>query len=169
MKYVLVISYTLSKKNENIDYKTYSIIIEDLGIIKTSIDEMIDRCSEKLKLKHNNTTVSQVSSGDYTINNIIHFDSEELDKSIIKKSFDEWMSEKGPEFEKMMARLRGIYKQKGIDFDMYMDTNTIDDYIIIGVFPPDEEIYGVADFNKKTKKWSIDDAEIKRSFSAFEE
>lgn len=168
IKYVVTIQYKLSSKNEDINYKTYSNMIEDLGIIKTSIDEMMDRCSEKLKITHNNTTITPTTSSDCVISNIIHFDTEELDKSVIKKAFDEWMSDRGPEFDKMLKELRNIYKQRSIDFDMYMDTNDVDDYILIGVFPPDEELYGVAEFDKKTKKWSIDRAEINASILAFD-
>lgn len=169
IKYLLTIRYTLSRGREDINYKTYSTIVEDLRIIKMSIDEMIDRCSEKLKLSHNNTVVSPISNGDVTIDHIIHFNSEEIDKSMIKKSFDEWSSERGPEFEEMIKKLRKIYDERGIDFDMYMDTNDSDEYILVGVFLPDEELYGVAQFNKLTKEWDIDMAEVTASFRGFDD
>lgn len=169
IKYVLTIRYTLSRGREDINYKTYSTIVEDLGVVKMSIDEMIDRCSEKLKLSHNNTVVSTISNGDVAIDNIIHFNSDEIDKSIIKKSFDEWSSERGPEFEEMLKKLRRIYDERGIDFDTHMDTNDSDEYILVGVFPPDEELYGVGEFNKVTKKWTIDMSEIMASFRSFDD
>lgn len=169
IRYNLIIRYTLSRKNEDINYKTYSTIVEDLGLIKISIDEMIDRCSEKLKLIHNNTNVSTLSNGDITINNIIYLNGDEIDKSIIKKAFDEWASEfKSLEFKEMLEKLRKIYDEKDIDFDSYMDTNDTDNYIMVGVFAPDEELYGVGEFNKVTKKWTIDMSEIMASFRSFE-
>lgn len=169
IKYVLKIRYILDRKGENINYKTYSKIVEDLGIIKMSIDEMIDRCSEKLRLSHNNVVISHISNGDVTIYHTIYFDSEEIDKYMIKKSFDEWLSGRGPEFEEMIKELRKIYDKRGIDFDMYKDINDFDEYILVGFFAPDGELYTVAQFNKLTKEWDIDMSELTASFRVFDE
>jgi hypothetical protein len=169
IKYVIIITYPISNRGQDINYEEWSKKLDNLNTIKLCIDEMIDRCSEKVKLSHNNTTIGSSTNSDSRLVHIIHFDSDPLEVSDIKKAFDAWNSDKGPEFEKMMDKLRGIYKSRNIDFDMYMDTSDADDYILIGVFPPDEELYGVAEFNKSTKKWNIDMTEVTSSFRGFDE
>lgn len=41
----------------------------------------------------------------------------------------------------MIKRLRKIYDERGIKFDVYMDTNDSDEYILVGVFTQDGGLY----------------------------
>ena len=74
-----------------------------------------------------------------------------------------------------MKKLRDIYREEGIDFDRYMDTNADamgitddEEYIQVGVFLGDD-LYGVASYNTKTKRFTIDENEISDSVSAYRE
>ena len=74
-----------------------------------------------------------------------------------------------------LKQLRNIYREEGIDFDRYMDTNTDamgmatdEEYIQVGVFMGDD-LYGVASYNTKTKRFIIDENEISDSINAYRE
>ena len=65
-----------------------------------------------------------------------------------------------------MKKLREIYRKKDIDFDRYMDTTDMDEYIQVGMFIADD-LYGVASYNTETKQFTIDEDEVATSIDDY--
>ena len=155
--YLLRISYTLKKKGKLEDfYKSQ----QDLNTISISIQEMIDRVSEIVELKSNKYTVED-------FNGLIKYQFEIQFKSDInlqelKNSYDDYKKNSQfntPEFNAGMKKITDYYLKRNIDPSEYLDTTDSEDYILVG-FITDYDLYGIADYNIKTKKFSIDWGEI---------
>lgn len=86
----------------------------------------------------------------------------------MKDIFNTYNTSQDKEYLDGLKQLRNIYREEGIDFDRYMDTTDMDEYIQIGVFMG-EDLYGVASYNTETKQFSIDDDEIVSSVNAYRE
>lgn len=163
MLYVCQIQYILIPGKNN-----FNKLVDNLNTIKISIEEMIDRVeSEGLKLESSDYWVDK-TTGHERINNSfsISFLGEEIDTQELKKSFEEYDKFNDKEYLEGLRRLRAVYDNEGIDFDRYMDTTDDNEYIMIGLFIH-EDLYGVASYNKATKRFSIDEEEINNSIEAY--
>ena len=105
----------------------------------------------------------------------ISFISDEISTEELKDTFDIYNTSQDKEYLEGLKKLRDIYREEGIDFDRYMDTNADamgitddEEYIQVGVFLGDD-LYGVASYNTKTKRFTIDENEISDSISAYRE
>jgi len=160
IQYTVMIDYWFMIPDKH-NFSKFSNQLEQLNTIKNSIDEMIDRVSDKVKLDKNEVT----STGKFIF--VIGF-TQEIDNNELLNAYDEWEKYTGPEYQAGIERLRKIYKNAQsyvvgagpIDLDKHIDTNTGDGYILIGFFGDDEELYGIAQFDKETKRFVIDKEEI---------
>lgn len=148
----------------------FNKVLDNLNTIKISVDEMIDRVeAEELKLEKNEYWLDKTTGHERVIHTFsISFISDEISTEELKNIFDIYNTSQDKEYLDGLKQLRNIYREEGIDFDRYMDTNEIDEYTQIGVFIGDD-IYGVASYNTKTKQFTIDENEISDSVSAYRE
>lgn len=160
MQYTVMIEYWFLTPDKH-DFNKFSNQLEHLNTIKNSIEEMIDRVSDKVKLDKNEVT----STGKLTF--VIGF-TQEINNEELSKSFNIWHNYTGEEYQEGIQKLRKMYKNaqayvvgaRPIDLDKYMDTNDADEYILIGFFADDEELYGIGQFDKETKEFVIDKHEV---------
>lgn len=172
--YSCLIQYNIkSGKND------FNKVIDSLNTINISIDEMISRAESKgLKVKDNTYIVTPLAAGhpdsvDKTKESINHkffitFLSDEIDTKELKDTYNKYFSTKDKEYLEGLEKLRDIYSKKGIDFDEYMDTIDNEEFILIGMFIGDD-LYGVGEYNKETKQFTIDDDEINYSVESYRE
>ena len=148
----------------------FNKVLDNLNTIKISVEEMIDRVeSEGLKLDRNVYDVDKTTGHERVIHTFtISFISDEISTKELKDTFDIYKKSQDKEYLDGLKRLRQIYREEGIDFDRYMDTTDMDEYIQIGMFIG-EDLYGVASYNTETKQFSIDSDEISDSISAYRE
>ena len=148
----------------------FNKVLDNLNTIKISIDEMIDRVEEEgLKLESNVYDVDKTTGHERVIHAFsISFISNEISTEELKDTFNTYKSSKDKEYLDGLKRLRQIYREEGIDFDRYMDTTDMDEYIQVGMFIG-EDLYGVASYNTETKQFTIDEDEISDSVDAYRE
>jgi hypothetical protein len=148
----------------------FNKVLDNLNTIKISVEEMIDRVeSEGVKLDRNVYDVDKTTGHERVIHTFtISFISDEISTKELKDTFDIYKTSQDKEYLDGLKQLRNIYREEGIDFDRYMDTTDMDEYIQIGVFMG-EDLYGVASYNTETKQFSIDDDEIVSSVNAYRE
>ena len=155
----------------------FNKVLDNLNTIKISVDEMIDRVeAEELKLEKNEYWLDKTTGHERVIHTFsISFISDEISTEELKDTFDIYNTSQDKEYLEGLKKLRDIYREEGIDFDRYMDTNADamgitddEEYIQVGVFLGDD-LYGVASYNTKTKRFSIDENEISDSISAYRE
>jgi hypothetical protein len=148
----------------------FNKVLDNLNTIKISVDEMIDRVeAEELKLEKNEYWLDKTTGHERVIHTFsISFISDEINTEELKNTFDIYNTSQDKEYLDGLKQLRNIYREEGIDFDRYMDTTDMDEYIEVGVFIGDD-LYGVASYNTKTKRFSIDENEISDSVSAYRE
>ena len=148
----------------------FNKILDNLNTIKISVEEMIDRVeSEGLKLENNEYWLDKTTGHERVIHTFsISFISNEISTKELKDTFDIYKTSQDKEYLDGLKRLRQIYREEGIDFDRYMDTTDMDEYVQIGVFIG-EDLYGVASYNTETKQFSIDEDEIANSIDAYRE
>jgi hypothetical protein len=148
----------------------FNKVLDNLNTIKISIDEMIDRVEEEgLKLESNVYDVDKTTGHERVIHAFsISFISNEISTEELKDVFNSYNTTKDKEYLEGLKRLRDIYREKGIDFNRYMDTTEDDEYILVGVFIG-EDLYGVASYNTRTKQFTIDEDEIHDSVDAYRE
>jgi hypothetical protein len=148
----------------------FNKVLDNLNTIKISVEEMIDRVeSEGLKIDRNVYDVDKTTGHERVIHTFtISFISDEISTKELKDTFDIYKKSQDKEYLDGLKKLRNIYREEGIDFDRYMDTTDMDEYIQIGMFIG-EDLYGVASYNTETKQFSIDSDEISDSISAYRE
>ena len=155
----------------------FNKVLDNLNTIKISVDEMIDRVeAEELKLEKNEYWLDKTTGHERVIHTFsISFISDEISTEELKDTFDIYNTSQDKEYLEGLKKLRDIYREEGIDFDRYMDTNADamgitddEEYIQVGVFLGDD-LYGVASYNTKTKRFTIDENEISDSISAYRE
>jgi hypothetical protein len=155
----------------------FNKVLDNLNTIKISVEEMIDRVeSEGLKLENNEYWLDKTTGHERVIHTFsISFISDEISTEELKDIFNIYNTSQDKEYLDGLKRLRQIYREEGIDFDRYMDTNTDamgmpadEEYIQVGVFLGDD-LYGVASYNTKTKQFTIDEDEIFHSVRAYRE
>ena len=148
----------------------FNKVLDNLNTIKISVEEMIDRVeSEGLKLDRNVYDVDKTTGHERVIHTFtISFISDEISTKELKDTFDIYKTSQDKEYLDGLKQLRNIYREEGIDFDRYMDTTDMDEYIQIGMFIG-EDLYGVASYNTETKQFSIDEDEIANSIDAYRE
>ena len=171
IRYMLTIKYDLpteDSKLENLFKK-----IDELEEIKTSIEEMKGRVSDKVTLVWDKAhfepteTSRSISIKNFKFNFSLHFDGEVINDKL-KPYFDKYKSYIGPNYEKMMRQLRAFYDTYDIEFDKHF--NVLDDEadtIRVGVFPPSGDLYHVADYYKSTDKYKIYHEYLTDSLSDF--
>ena len=148
----------------------FNKILDNLNTIKISIDEMIDRVEEEgLKLENNVYDVDKTTGHERVVHTFsISFISNEISTEELKDVFNSYNTTKDKEYLEGLERLRGIYREKGIDFNRYMDTTDDNELILIGMFVGDD-IYGVASYNTITKQFIIDENEIEETVNIYRE
>jgi hypothetical protein len=163
--YTCQIQYSLIPGKNNFDK-----VLDNLNTIKISIDEMIDRVEEEgLKLESNVYDVDKTTGHERVIHTFsISFISNEISTEELKHVFNSYNTTKDKEYLEGLKKLRNIYRVEGIDFDRYMDTTDMDEYIQVGMFIG-EDLYGVASYNTRTKQFTFDEDEILDSVSAYRE
>ena len=175
-KYKLL--YTCQIKYSLIPGKNdFNKVLDNLNTIKISVEEMIDRVeAEELKLEKNEYWLDKTTGHERVIHTFsISFISDEISTEELKDIFNTYNTSQDKEYLDGLKQLRNIYREEGIDFDRYMDTNTDamgmatdEEYIQVGVFMGDD-LYGVASYNTKTKRFIIDENEISDSINAYRE
>jgi len=169
IKYMILIVY---KQKPNYTFDDFSNIIDDLSVVRMSIQEMIDRSGESgLELDHNKVLVEPISSknnsGDASHTTFYtHFLGEVISDKL-KVFYDKWDVSIGDQYKDMLTKLRAFYKTYDIDFDEFYDTMDDDENISIGVFPPNEELHHVATYHKNTNEYNIYHDELKDSLESF--
>lgn len=148
----------------------FNKVLDNLNTIKISVDEMIDRVeAEGLKLEKNEYWLDKTTGHERVIHTFsISFISNEISTEELKNIFDIYNTSQDKEYLEGLKKLRDIYREEGIDFDRYMDTNDDDEYIQVGVFMGDD-LYGVAAYNTETKRFTIDEDEIVASVNTYRE
>jgi len=148
----------------------FNKVLDNLNTIKISIDEMIDRVEEEgLKLEKSEYDVDKTTGHERVIHTFsISFISNEISTEELKDTFNTYKSSQDKEYLDGLKRLRQIYREEGIDFDRYMDTTDMDEYIQVGMFIG-EDLYGVASYNTENKQFTIDEDEIVASVNAYRE
>ena len=145
-------------------------VLQNLNTIQLSIEELTSRAeSEGLTLDENYYLVDK-TTGHERVNHtfIISFLSSEIPTLELKDVYNDYISFQDKEYLDGLKRLREYYRRADIDFDRYMDTTDDAELILVGVFI-DEDLYGVATYNRETKKFTIDDDEVHNSISAYSE
>lgn len=165
--YLIRISYSFKKKSSIGDfYKSQ----ENLNTISISIQEMIDRASEVAKFKSSEYEIDYISSEDLVRYQFeIEFTSD-INLDELKKYYKDYKSSgfNTPEFNAGMKEIISYYKRRNIEPSEYLDTADAEDYILIG-FLTDDDLYGIAQYNTKTKKFTIDYNEIDNSIDYLNE
>jgi hypothetical protein len=157
IKYVISIDYKMQKEYKTNDFFN---VIDDLNIIKLSIEEMIDRCKEEVTL-----SLNKVLNGDVNkISFIIHFDGK-LESKDLFNSYKNWEEFEDKEYKIGIEELVELYKKEGIDLNKFLDTQDAGDYKDIGFVTDDGEIYIIAHYNIEKKKFTIDRAEVRESIN----
>jgi hypothetical protein len=131
---------------------------------------MIDRVeAEELKLEKNEYWLDKTTGHERVIHTFsISFISNEISTEELKDTFNTYNTTQDKEYLVGLKRLRDIYREEGIDFDRYMDTTDMDEYIQVGMFIG-EDLYGVASYNTENKQFTIDEDEIVASVNAYRE
>lgn len=146
----------------------FNTILNNLNIINTSIEELIDRCeSNGLKLEDNVYLIDK-STGHERIYHtfIISFIGDEININDLKDIYNKYINFQDKEYIEGIKKLSEIYKEHGINFNDQMDLLDNGNYIEIG-FNVDDDIYDVATYNKENKKFTIDRDEIDRSIESW--
>lgn len=158
--YICQINYSLIPgKND------FNKVLDNLNTIKISVDEMIDRVeAEGLKLEKNEYWLDERVIHTFSIS----FISDEISTEELKGAFNTYNTSQDKEYLDGLKQLRNIYREEGIDFDRYIDTDHDEEYIQVGVFMGDD-LYGVAAYNTETKRFSIDEDEIVASVNTYRE
>jgi hypothetical protein len=148
----------------------FNKVLDNLNTIKISVDEMIDRVeAEELKLEKNEYWLDKTTGHERVIHTFsISFISNEISTEELKDTFNTYNTTQDKEYLVGLKRLRDIYREEGIDFDRYMDTTDMDEYIQVGMFIG-EDLYGVASYNTENKQFTIDEDEIVASVNAYRE
>ena len=148
----------------------FNKVLDNLNTIKISVEEMIDRVeSEGLKIDRNVYDVDKTTGHERVIHTFtISFISDEISTKELKDTFDIYKKSQDKEYLDGLKQLRNIYREEGIDFDRYMDTTDMDEYIQVGMFIG-EDLYGVASYNTENKQFTIDEDEIVASVNAYRE
>jgi hypothetical protein len=157
IKYVISIDYKMQKEYKTNDFFN---VIDDLNIIKLSIEEMIDRCKEEVTLSLNKVLNDDVNK----IIFIIHFDGK-LESKDLFNSYKNWEEFEDKEYKIGIEELVELYKKEGIDLNKFLDTQDAGDYKDIGFVTDDGEIYIIAHYNIEKKKFTIDRAEVRESIN----
>lgn len=164
IRYMLTIKYDLPTEDSKLEdlFKE----IDELEEIKTSIEEMKGRVSEKVTLVWDKSHFEpmlfrseisrSISIENLRFNFSLHFDGEVINNKL-KPYFNRYKSYTGPDYEKMMSKLRAFYDTYDIEFDKHFDVlDDEEDLIRVAVFPPDGDLYHVADYYKSSGKYDID-------------
>jgi hypothetical protein len=164
IKYVIVIDYKMQK-----EYPTDNFfkVIDDLNIIKVSIEEMIDRCKGELKLSLNkvlNDVNTLRQNNDNKLSFVIHFDSD-INSKDLYNTYKDWEKFEDSEYKVGMEELDNIYYGEGIDLSKFIDTQDVGDYKDIGFITDDGEIYIIAHYHRSKKVFTIDRDEVRESIN----
>ena len=146
----------------------FNKVLDNLNTIKISVEEMIDRVeSEGVKLDKNEYWLDKTTGHERVIHTFsISFISNEINTKELKDKFDIYNTSKDKEYLEGLKKLREIYRKEDIDFDRYMDTTDMDEYIQVGMFIADD-LYGVASYNTETKQFTIDEDEVATSIDDY--
>ena len=161
--YTCQIQYSLAPgKND------FNKVLDNLNTIKISVEEMIDRVeSEGVKLDKNEYWLDKTTGHERVIHTFsISFISNEISTEELKGIFDIYNTSQDKEYLEGLKKLREIYRKEDIDFDRYMDTTDMDEYIQVGIFIADD-LYGVASYNTETKQFTIDEDEVATSIDDY--
>lgn len=168
--YSLKISYEFINKGKIEDFLSSQ---QGLNTISISIQEMIDRVSDKAKLEQNYFIAKELDLRHETCIRYIFdlkFLSDEINIQDLQKSFTDYKekTEFTPEFNKGIDELTKYYKKFSISLSEYLDTMIDTDVILVG-FMTDEGIYGIGQYNRKSKKFIIDWQEVEKSIEWWNE
>lgn len=161
--YICQIQYIMiSGKND------FNKVLDNLNTIKISLEEMIDRVeSEDVKLDKNEYWLDKTTGHERVTHTFsISFISNEISTEELKGIFDIYNTSQDKEYLEGLKKLREIYRKEDIDFDRYMDTTDMDEYIQVGIFIADD-LYGVASYNTETKQFTIDEDEVATSIDDY--
>jgi hypothetical protein len=165
-EYSIMVSY-YPLPAEKLD--NFSITLKDLDTINETLQDLISRYQDILKLKTSKVKTRIESDGYakylFDVKLTCDIDNEEL-----KLAYNNYLNKTSttPEFREGMKKLVKIFGDAGIGLQKYVDTSEMENTIIIG-FVTDDDIYGIADYNKKTKSFYIDKAECDNAIEWFRE
>lgn len=154
MRYIISIDY-LTKEEYNNSNEFFKII-DDLNIIKISIEELIERCGEYLHL-----SLNRVLNEKNKISFIIHFEEDIKNEDLIN-AYNNWLEFEDEEYKEGMRELYEIYHDEEIDIAKFIDTNHTPETIDIG-FMADDDIFVIARYYRKSKQFIIDKSELYNS------
>ena len=156
IKYVINIIYERIS-NSTIDMNEFFKELDDMNLIKTAIEELIDRCSIDLKLSYN-----KVLNNDNSLSFIIHFE-EKMNNTELSNAYLRWSKFNDKEYREGLERLSEIYDGEDINFNKFITIMDEDNLVHVGFIDDDEDIYAVAIYDKEKKKFTIDDEEVDSS------
>lgn len=147
----------------------------NLSTIIVSTQEMIDRVNS-LDINLIDSSYSNIVSfnrGQEVLHQfIIEFESEILNIEELKNTYNKYLDETKftPEFNAGIKKLVERYKRENINLMQFLDTASPEqiDTIMVG-FVTEDDIYGIADYDIKTKKFTIDETEIEESIDWYRE
>lgn len=149
IKYVINIKYDMSSEPTNESF------FGDLNTISICVQEMIDRCSQELKVSFNKVYTDQ-----NIINFVIHFD-DDISTQELYNAYKLWKKFEDKEYREGMEKVFNIYNDYGIELTKYLDEQDSGDYKDIGFVTDDSDIYVIASYNRVRKYFTIDEDEIK--------
>jgi len=153
IKYYINIIYERIS-NSTIDMNNFFKELDDMNLIKTSIEELIDRCSIDLKLSYN-----KVLNNDNYLNFIIHFE-EKMNNVELLNAYQKWLKFNDKEYIEGLEKLSEIYDIEDVNFDKFMTVTDKGNYIHIGFINDEEELYDVATYDKEERKFTINSEEV---------
>jgi hypothetical protein len=160
IKYIISIKYKIIDSN-TIGTSYYFKELDDLNLIRTSIEELIDRCStDKSKLSYN-----KVLKENKYLTFIIHFEGDMSTKEL-KDAYEKWVNFSGVEYISGLEDLSEIFNKRGIDLSNFIDIIDDNDYVVIG-FIIDDDVFRIANYNKSTNKFIIDYDEIDQAITLY--
>lgn len=174
IRYTVYIEYSISTVDRKID--EFFKKIDEFNEIKIAIEELKDRVAEEVDFVWERVGCDPVSTArPITIPNFkfefsLQFDSKEKINSKLKTYYDRFTNKFGPKHDKMIKELRDFYKVYDINFDDYIDIMEDEDMglISIGVFPPNGDLYHVADYVSKTDSYKLYHDALEDSIEGFQ-
>ena len=158
IQHSISIRYKIDRKNS---FEDFTKITNDLNTINTCIEETIARSTFKL-LRNFVENAYDVKKILYTINLTQEIETEDL-----MKYYNEWLIKTEINFIAGIRYLEEKYRENGIDNpSQHIDIQDSDDTFLIGFFIEDEIIV-IANYNSKTKKFSIDHREVNSSIAEY--
>lgn len=168
-KYTINIYYELDKRldsDKSLDSDNFDSSIKDLSTINLSILEMKDRCLANNKL--NLASESIICEKNIFLFKLI-FESD-LDINNLKSHHEKWLYPIEGEYTDGIKKLKKMYAIKyNTNLIKHLTTDEDNNIISVAFKVNRDETYVIAYYDKKNKKFSIDEKEVTNSILRYRE